>query len=598
MRNTALQLREQVSLREELRAALSLLRLQDVRGFLFEPDARVDAAIVTSSRAHSQAFAMHLNANAEFVGPTDFDEHFSFNLAFNWLFLPAIEQTSYSLGVLLAKDDHRARGGLLNPGFDTTRFIRYMRDAGRGYVSVGFFEDGAELLYLPNCRQSLRSRYSKMFRFNTDSFKSVMASAIAADTDPDVDALLQCLNLVYAHQDYRHCPLCGVPPAISCDCVLPPTCPYGKAFKEIMYHTRGEYDGDCVVDLFAGGVSYRTMSSLQRTTFDMRDNGALASQLLSWAARDRLRVLSPSLPRLAMPAIGDTQPHLISVDPSVNIEDLSDFDLNIAANQAPLTVDVSGFEDSYAATSNILAGNARDNEGDLNPCPFPEVSMPIGTIDVVADMPGSEHPPGTYSIVVARQPHGSHVEALGHRSATASVTGVPPAVPAPSTTSAFGVPGISALPSSCSTAPGLLSLPVQAERLLEVETAAAAAGASVEQNELIDTPVEPVSDIMARGLKVIKDNGGSTNITREQLLSIVPMSKHDLAKTFRRARNRESAAFGNLRRKIRMQSLRSSLEDVRKREVECNERLRMLLHENHALRVAVRAKGASVMRRE
>lgn len=118
----------------------------------------------------------------------------------------------------------------------------------------------------------------------------------------------------------------------------------------------------------------------------------------------------------------------------------------------------------------------------------------------------------------------------------------------------------------------------------------------------LSSPPDPASsqeipnnntDNITRGLQVIKDHGGTTNITQEQLQSIVPMEDDEIWRTFRRARCREAAAFSNLRRKIKLQTLRSNLVDVRRRNKECTERFHVLLHENRALRAAVEAGKAA-----
>lgn len=77
-------------MRDELRVALSLLRVRQVREFVLITDARVDAAAVTARSSQSQAFAMDVDATVDFAGDGVLDDHFSFTLASNWLFRPAI----------------------------------------------------------------------------------------------------------------------------------------------------------------------------------------------------------------------------------------------------------------------------------------------------------------------------------------------------------------------------------------------------------------------------------------------------------------------------------------------------------------------------
>lgn len=184
-----------------------------------------------------------------------------------------------------------------------------MWDPKHGFVSIGLFDDGVELLYVPYQWQEPRCRFGRMCRFNTTQFNVVMAAAIEADTDPAVDALLDCLNLVYAFKDYRH--------------------------RQHSFNGRGQFEGDCVIDLRAGGVSYLSMRTIQLTVFDMRDHiGSLESQLICWAARDRRSVLSPSLPKLVMHSNEEAKTELVSIAPTRNVEHRIEVQQNAAVEAA------------------------------------------------------------------------------------------------------------------------------------------------------------------------------------------------------------------------------------------------------------------------
>lgn len=94
------------------------------------------------------------------------------------------------------------------------------------------------------------------------------------------------------------------------------------------------------------------------------------------------------------------------------------------------------------------------------------------------------------------------------------------------------------------------------------------------------------------------DAGGSTSISNEQLRAIVPMDDDDLHQTFRKARSREAATYGNLKRKFRLLALRTNLADVRVRKQECNTRVEILRRENRELRKALAETGVVVPRSE
>lgn len=81
------------------------------------------------------------------------------------------------------------------------------------------------------------------------------------------------------------------------------------------------------------------------------------------------------------------------------------------------------------------------------------------------------------------------------------------------------------------------------------------------------------------------------NISREQLLRLVPMSDGELARTFRRAQNSEAAAFGNLRRKILQQALHGDLDRARRKKRKCELRLQELFREREALRLTLATEG-------
>lgn len=131
-----------------------------MRDFILGNDTRVDAAIVTSDRIRSQLVALPIASAVEFAGASAF----SFTLPSHWIFLPAVEKISYSLGIQLAKEDDRSSAGLFkpgiglfNPGVASTRCMRYFRDIEGRFTSVGHFEDGTELMYLSSCSSRLRS---------------------------------------------------------------------------------------------------------------------------------------------------------------------------------------------------------------------------------------------------------------------------------------------------------------------------------------------------------------------------------------------------------------------------------------------------------
>lgn len=139
----------------------------------------------------------------------------------------------------------------------------------------------------------------------------------------------------------------------------------------------------------------------------------------------------------------------------------------------------------------------------------------------------------------------------------------------------------------------LRSETLQVQERLKMEEAETISNAALQRNEYIHSPVQPIS----RALMIIKDHGGSSNSTHEQLLRILPMSAEDVAKTFRHAKGREAAAFGNLRRKIRLQGLRSNLGDVRRRKAEFDEHSQALLLDNRTLRAALSSETAPVPQR-
>lgn len=398
-----------------------------------------------------------------------------------------------------------------------------------------------------------------------------MAAAITAETDPDVDALLECITWVYRFQERRHCPRCGVPPAMDCGCTLSPTRAIGMSFKQSMYHRRGEYEGSLAIDLLAGGVVYHSMRSAQRMIFGIPDNGAFLSRLVDWAARDRISSLNPSLPKLVMPSNGEMMPETISVEPAQNTQNVSDVDLSATTTDCPSAMGIG------------------DPELDFDMYPLPSETIQVSN-------------PGAASAIVLKQPRSNPVETLWQRCFVSRLHAVgsrlPVAAVAPTAPSVLGVPmppavgmsGIGSPPTPSNTPHGSKARPAPNDLLSE--PAGATADADVESGGLVES-TSKITEKMSRGLNVIKDHGGSSSITPEQLLRFVPMSDCEISKTFRSARRRESAVFGNLRRKIRQQCRRSDLEDMRQRKAECEERQYALLFENRALRAALSAEGTS-----
>lgn len=215
-----------MALRDDLAAALSLLRLYDVRDFLLGTDALLDAAIVTAPSMHSRAVALEATTVSDAVDPSTFDADFAFNLVTDWLFVPAMQLNAYSLGVHLCKDECRAPARNFKPVLADARFCRYARDLTTGaYVSVASRGAETELVYVPCHANPLRNKGGKWFRFSSQSFQAAMAAIAGADTVPDMDTLLECLSVVYA---CRNAPLPDVP-RITCSVLRLPTGGIGVA---------------------------------------------------------------------------------------------------------------------------------------------------------------------------------------------------------------------------------------------------------------------------------------------------------------------------------------------------------------------------------
>lgn len=107
--STSLQLQVQLSLRDELRAALSLLLVCQVRKFALNADALIDADVITANIAQSQAFTVSVKTTVDFSGADAVNDNLSYTWASEWLFLRAVEQKSYSLGIQFAKEERPRR---------------------------------------------------------------------------------------------------------------------------------------------------------------------------------------------------------------------------------------------------------------------------------------------------------------------------------------------------------------------------------------------------------------------------------------------------------------------------------------------------------
>lgn len=596
MRVAAQGLRAQLALREELRDALAPLRVRQVREFVLGTDALYDASVVTAAEPQSRSIALRICSDSEAVG--DFDDNFSFRVVSNWLFLPAVEQPAFSLGVHLSKDDRQTRVGLLKPGFAVTRYRRYVRDHVHGvHVSVGHYDDGTELMYLRGLGHSLRHRSGKVFRFNTEPFNKLMGAAMAAGTVPDVDSLLECLNLVYTFEEDRHCPVCAAPPGTQCACTQSATDPLdmtvASPLKRSVYNNRGEYEGGAVIELMAGGMLYRSIHSTRLTTVDLSEHRSLGPQLIEWAVRDRIGALSPTLTKLVMPARGHWLPELMSSAPAMNTTSLSEFVLRTAAANAPPAIGFGGgldradFAVADAHAGDLLPAGEDNDMTNLALPTMPAMQHPSLAPEVPPKAPAPEIPPkapapASAPPFVARRPRPPRTETQGQ------LTSVSPVTPVFAGADTVASPLLSNMSSGSGPRSGQ-SAP--RSPLADADAADAGDGSASSGGE------GGIPDTIVRGLQVIKAHGGSTKITRERLSQIVPMRDRDIAKTFRRARNREAAAKSNLKRKVRLQALRTNLADVRRRKVECSERYEMLAQENEALRAALAATGAVVPRR-
>lgn len=574
MSDAAGQLRAQLTLRDDLRAALSLLRVRDVREFLLGTDARMDAAIVTASGVRSRSMAMEVRTESEAVGAAELDDNFSFSLVSNWLFMPAVKRNAYSLGVHLCQDDCRTRVGLFKPAFTVCRYRRYVRDRVRGaYISVAFFGSEMELIFLPNLGKSLRHRTGKWFRFNANAFRATMAAAMAADTIPDMEAVLESLNVVYTFSEVRHCPECGALPETPCECPPSGSQACSMYFKNNTNGRRGVYMGGAVIDFLMGGVSFRSVRLKRRSFFDFTQNRSLRSELISWAARDRLSELSPSLTKLVMPAEGGRQPEpiCIGVDDGALRGVSNDYaNRSVPQLQQGTTIRPEGVTCSEDANANHSIPQL-DVDSNLQDIPL-TAHISNFTTSMALDILRNEQPlRAAAPVKIAHRPRGPVAETRRQPRVLSPVDPVEPLTPSP-------------LPNTIAS--GALRLR-NSSRSVSSELEAGTVAAN-ENGGILN------SNKITRGLQVIKEYGGSSNITPEQLRRIVPMSDRELIITHRRARNRESAAYTNLRRKIKLQTLRSDVIRVRKRKVECSERVRALLRENQALRDALSRAGKSV----
>lgn len=533
MGDTGHQLRAQLSLRDELLAALSLMRVHEDLDFLLGTDAQMDATIVTACAAQSRSVAVKVRTETEADGATALDENFSFKMFSDWVILPAVERDAYSLGVHISKDDRASRHGQFLPDTDFRRYLcDYARDE---WVSVAQCGDFAELAYLPVVGETLRRRAARIFRFDINSFQAITNSAMAANTVPDVESLLECLNLFFSYDEVRHCPLCDAPPAAFCECSQPLTAERLPVQSRII-GLRGQYEGTGEVELLAGGVSFHAVKLRQVTIYEVPEQQVLCQQLISWAARDKLGLLSPTLTRLVMPASEELQP-----EPTGTFA-VGDHDESLPPSGLESIAGIDSSTNQLPPTSAPQCGPRRPRRGRPPSAVSRKRAAKARTcVDEVPDIASPPVPDSMHSGPFSRPMHaGSRVQQNG-------------------------VPG----PAAAEVSGGVSDIDGQQRKF----------------------NTEVITETMERGLQVIKAHGGSRNISREQLLRLVPMSQRDLSRTFRRAQNRESAALGNIRRRIMLQELRGNLDSARRKKIECDERLHALLGENQTLRAALAAEG-------
>lgn len=565
------QLRAQQALRDELRAALSPLYLHDVREFLLGTDARVDAAIVTDSGAKARSVALDVRTESAAVSGDSLDTNFEFTLFSEWLILPVMKRNTYSLGVHLCRDDRRTSVGVFKPVVAACRFRRYARNPSSGaYISVAHCGSDTELIYLPSVGNSPRSRGGKWFRFDSESFQAVMAGVLGKDAFPDVDSLLECLNVVYAFDEVRDCSSCGAPPETSCTCNTSPSPSRVPVLKTRIDKRRGKYVGGAVIDFLVGGVSFRSVQLHRKTSFDFSDNPSLDQDLLFWAARDRLSELSPSVTKLVMPTDGDPQVVPMSMGATIGNPVVID---SFVSEPLPVLHEVSTSDPE--GSNNFETGDEHHPTSQTND----RMELALSSISNVRNCgfelaTSSNLSTQISPLYVPRRPRGSPEMTERRQRAVVSAGPAEPLVLVDDE-SGFRSPSLMRSPSP----------------------QAAVSGRATSASEAPARSSEDDEGNLSRALRVIKDHGGTTTITREQLLAIVPMDEEELSRVFRRARNRESAAYSNLQRKLRLQALRSNLVDLRRRKAESNVRLQALLLENRALRVALAAAGTSVPRR-
>lgn len=382
-----------------------------------------------------------------------------------------------------------------------------------------------------------------------------MASVEGVDAVPDVEALLACLTLAHRYEEFSHCRICGPPPGVGCTCAPREATPQAMSPLERFKRRRGQFEGAAVVELFSGGVPFRSLRLIRRSTFDFSEKPSIGADLVKWAARDRLSVLSPSVPKLVVPAGEEETLTATASAGGAYCCDTGGESFVLNAFSTP----------GIQTNDNALKRTSPPEDGDdLEGLPASHGSC-LSNLDTELDLSRNNLPHRPASRLVARRPRGhpvtnprqlSAISTEGHAYSPVRVQGSSHSVAGPRPHTA--PPAVRAAPPN-DTPPASSAKPV-----------ATGTHGSVTAN-------------MARALQIVKDYGGSSNITR-----IVPMSDVEIDKVFRRARNREAAAFGNLRRKIRLQGLRGNLE-------ECEECLQALLVENRELGVPPAATGVAIL---